>query len=346
MAKDEIKIIIVDDEEVVRDSLSAWFSEDGYTVETAESGKAALEIMANTQFDIGLFDIKMPGMDGLELQKKINQVAPDLTVIIMTAYASVQTAVEALKEGAYDYILKPFDPDQLAVLIRNAVERKELVKSHKSLTAKVDEEEAKSPLIGESSIMKSIMELVNKVAQTDSTVLIYGESGTGKELLARSIHARSPRRLLPLVTVNCGALPEGVLESELFGHEKGAFTGAQYRRKGRFELADGGTIFLDEIGDIGAKTQSDLLRVLEEKKITRVGGNKELDVDFRIISATNKDLRQLVEDGDFRKDLYYRLNVFTINVPPLRERVEDILVLAHYFVEKFNKAMGDRKSVV
>ena len=342
MIEKNIRILVVDDEAVVRNSLCTWFEEDGYEVETAESGHAAIQLLEKSSFDIGLLDIKMPGMDGLELQRKISKINSDMTVVIMTAYASVQTAVEALKEGAYDYILKPFDPEQLAVLVRNAVERKALVNASRQLERRVDEEEAESRIIGTSDTMHHILSLVDKVAATDSTVLILGESGTGKELIARNIHARSKRRLMPLITVNCGALPEGILESELFGHEKGAFTGAQYRRKGRFELADGGTIFLDEIGDIGPKTQSDLLRVLEEKKITRVGGSAEIEVDFRVVAATNRDIGSSVEQETFRRDLYYRLNVFTIHIPPLRERVEDIMPLAYHFLEEFNAAMGKR----
>lgn len=342
MPENDFRILIVDDEAVVRDSLKSWFVDDGYTVDTAEGGKAALSLAERQNYDLALLDIKMPGMDGIELQKRLRKAQPELTVIIMTAYASVNTAIEALKDGAYDYILKPFDPDQLAALVRNVSERQTLTKASKQLERRVDEEGSEIQLIGESKEIEDIHGLIEKVAPTDSTVLILGESGTGKELIARAIHNRSHRRLMPLVTVNCGALPEGVLESELFGHEKGAFTGAQARRKGRFELADGGTIFLDEIGDIGPKTQSDLLRVLEEKKVTRVGGTESFDVDFRVVAATNRDLRAMVDDDSFRRDLFYRLNVFTINIPPLRDRTEDILPLARHFVAKLNAAMGKR----
>jgi DNA-binding NtrC family response regulator len=342
MDSEKIRILVVDDELVVRESLSSWFEEEGYEVGMAESGKEALQKMQQGKWDIGLLDIKMPGMDGLELQRKIKEIDPSVQLIIMTAYASVQTAVEALKSGAYDYIVKPFDPDQLAHLVRNATEHKRLSADSERLKRKVEEEDSESPVIGESPQMRHVMELVRQVARTDSTVLILGESGTGKELIARSIHAQSTRRYMPIVTVNCGALPEGILESELFGHEKGAFTGAQYKRKGKFELADGGTIFLDEIGDIGPKTQSDLLRVLEEKKITRVGGSNEIEVDFRVIAATNRDLDAHVKEGKFRQDLYYRLNVFSIDLPPLRERIEDILPIARHFLERFNAAMGRR----
>jgi DNA-binding NtrC family response regulator len=342
MASGNIRILVVDDEPVVRDSLSSWFEDEGYEVGSAESAKEALKRFQDGVWDVALLDIKMPGMDGLELQKKIHEIDSNVTIIIMTAYASVQTAVDALKAGAYDYIVKPFDPDQLAHVIRNATEHKQLVKESEQLRRRLDEEAKEHNIVGESPQMRRVMELVRQVARTDSTVLIRGESGTGKELIARSIHAHSRRRYMPIVTVNCGALPEGILESELFGHEKGAFTGAQYKRKGKFEMADGGTIFLDEIGDIGPKTQSDLLRVLEEKKITRVGGNQEIAVDFRVIAATNRDLEQCVKEGVFRQDLYYRLNVFSIDVPPLRDRPEDILPLAGHFLQKFNAAMGKR----
>ncbi|HUX05702.1 MAG TPA: sigma-54 dependent transcriptional regulator [Acidobacteriota bacterium] len=340
MESGEIRILVVDDEMVVRDSLASWFEEEGYEVGTAASGKEALQRMQEGSWDIGLLDIKMPGMDGLELQRKMKEIDPAVQIIIMTAYASVQTAVDALKDGAYDYIVKPFDPDQLVHIIRNATEHKKLSADSERLRRKVDEETEEQTVIGESAQMRRVMELVRQVARTDSTVLILGESGTGKELIARAIHNHSPRRYMPIVTVNCGALPEGILESELFGHEKGAFTGAQYKRKGKFELADGGTIFLDEISDISSKTQSDLLRVLEEKKITRVGGNREIVVDFRVIAATNRDLAGSVKEGRFRQDLYYRLNVFSIELAPLRERPEDILPIARHFLKKFNLAMG------
>ncbi len=342
MESGNIRILVVDDELVVRDSLSSWFEEEGYEVGTADGGKLALQRMQEGSWDIGLLDIKMPGMDGLELQRKMKEIDPGIQIIIMTAYASVQTAVDALKDGAYDYIVKPFDPDKLVHVIRNATEHKQLATDSEHLRRRVDEEAEEHSVIGESPQMRKVMELVRQVARTDSTVLILGESGTGKELIARAIHNQSARRYMPIVTVNCGALPEGILESELFGHEKGAFTGAQYKRKGKFELADGGTIFLDEIGDIGPKTQSDLLRVLEEKKITRVGGNREIEVDFRVIAATNRNLSEYVEEGKFRQDLYYRLNVFSIEIPPLRERTGDILPIARHFLEKYNAAMGRR----
>lgn len=338
--KDEVGILIVDDEPIVRESLGSWFREEGFGVEIAQSGREALEKLTQGQWDIYLLDIKMPGMDGLELQRKIREINPGAAIIIMTAYASVDTAVEAMKQGAYDYIVKPFDPENLQLLVRNAVERKRLVSENVQLREKIDEMSRFHEIIGASPAMQRVLEQVHLVSQSDTNVLIRGASGTGKELIARAIHASSSRRYMAIVVVNCGALSEGVLESELFGHEKGAFTGASYRRKGKLEMADGGTLFLDEIGDISLKTQVDLLRVLEERKICRVGGNTMIPVDFRLIAATNRDLEAMISDGRFREDLYYRLNVFSIAVPPLRERREDIPPLAEHFLNKFVHSMN------
>jgi DNA-binding NtrC family response regulator len=338
--ENDTRILIVDDETIVRESLGSWFREEGYSVDVAASAREALEKLSIKGWDIFLLDIRMPGMDGLELQRKIKQSHPDSTIIIMTAYASVESAVEAMKQGAYDYIVKPFDPDDLEHLVRNAIERKHLVSENIQLRSKIDEINLFHEVVGKSSAMGRVLEQVAMVSASDTTALIRGESGTGKELVARAIHANSPRRYLPIVVVNCGALSEGVLESELFGHEKGAFTGAHYRRKGKFEMADGGTLFLDEIGDINLKTQVDLLRVLEEKKITRVGGNAEISVDFRLIAATNKNLEAMCADGKFREDLYYRVNVFSIAIPPLRERREDVPALAEHFVRRFAQSMN------
>jgi DNA-binding NtrC family response regulator len=335
-----IRILIVDDEAIVRESLGNWFRESGYTVDVAASGREALQKLAEATYDIFLVDIKMPGMDGLQLQRRIREIAPEAALIIMTAYASVETAVEAMKQGAYDYIVKPFDPDQLEHIIRNAVERKQLVAENVRLRERIHEMTLVHEIIGRSPAIQRVLEQIRLVAPSETTVLIRGESGTGKELVARAIHANSPRRYMPIVIVNCGALAEGVIESELFGHEKGAFTGAHYRRKGKFELADGGTLFLDEIGDISVKTQVDLLRVLEEKTIYRVGGNTAIPVDFRLIVATNKDLEAMVAEGKFREDLYYRINVFSIILPPLRERREDIPLLAEHFLKKFAQSMN------
>ena len=336
----KISILIVDDEASVRDSLYSWFLEDGYIVECAENAKKALLLIETRKFDIVLADIKMPGMDGLEMQRRIKSLHNDTIVIIMTAFASVDTAVRALKDGAYDYITKPFDPDDLSHLIRNATKQIALQTENEVLKEKVTTLENVEDLIGNSSAMKKVFKEVESVAQSNSSVIITGESGTGKELIARAIHSNSPRKYFPLVSVHCGALTESLLESELFGHEKGAFTGAMYNRKGRFEMADGGTIFLDEIATISGKMQIELLRVLESKTFIRVGGNKEISSDFRVICATNRDLKKMVDIGTFREDLFYRLNVVNILVPPLRERTEDIPLLVDYFIRKYCSSMS------
>jgi DNA-binding NtrC family response regulator len=335
-----ISILIVDDEESVRDSLFNWFTDDGYQVACAENAKKALSLLDEREFDIVLADIKMPGMDGMELHQRIKTLAREPVVIIMTAFASVDTAVQALKNGAFDYVTKPFDPDDLSHLIRNAATqvalRKENMDLKEKLTSLVDVED----IIGESQALHKVLEEVERVAQSNSSVIITGESGTGKELVARAIHSNSPRKYFPLISVHCGALSESLLESELFGHEKGAFTGAAFNRKGRFEMADGGTIFLDEIGTISPKMQVELLRVLESKTFVRVGGNREIRSDFRVICATNRDLKELVDKGTFREDLYYRLNVVNIRIPPLRERREDIPMLVHHFIRKYCISMS------
>jgi DNA-binding NtrC family response regulator len=339
MAK-KISILIVDDEESVRDSLYNWFIEDGYRVECAENAKKALVILESGDFDIILADIKMPGMDGLEMLRRIKLLKTDSIVIVMTAFATVDTAVQALKDGAFDYVTKPFDPDDLSHLIRNASKQINLAEENETLKKKVVSLENVEDLIGKSEAMKMVLKDIESVAQSSSSVVITGESGTGKELVARAIHSNSPRKFFPLVSVHCGALTESLLESELFGHEKGAFTGAMYNRKGRFEMADNGTIFLDEIATISTKMQIDLLRVLESKKFVRVGGNKEISSDFRVICATNRDLKSMVEKGTFREDLYYRLNVVNIYVPPLRERIDDIPLLVDYFIKKYCTSMN------
>jgi DNA-binding NtrC family response regulator len=337
---EEIGILIVDDEASVRDSLYQWFKADGYRVDTADDANNALKKLQEHPWDIILLDIKMPGMDGIELQHRIKQIDQNIVTIIITAYAAVDTAIQALKDGAFDYVTKPIDPDDLSRLIRNAVEKRRLVTENLQLRQQIAELLPPDEVVGESPAMKKVMEMVNTVAKTDSTVMILGESGTGKELIARAIHSRSSRRYFPIITINCGAYPEGLLESELFGHEKGSFTGAMYRRMGKLEMADKGTLFLDEIGNISEKMQMDLLRVIETKKFTRLGGDKTLDVDFRVISATNKDLEKAIKEGSFREDLYYRLNVFSIVLPPLRERRTDIPLIAKYFLTKYAQSMN------
>jgi DNA-binding NtrC family response regulator len=333
-------LLVVDDEQVVRDSLSKWFREDGFVVGTAANAAEALQQLQGRKWDILLLDIKMPGMDGMELQQRIKEIDSSATIIFITAHATVDTAVKALKEGAFDYVTKPVDPDYLSHLVTNALKQRSLTNENLKLKEQITEFSKADDIVGDSAQMQKVYELIQTVAKTDTTVMIRGESGTGKELIARAIHSNSSRRYFPIVAVNCGAMAEGVLESELFGHERGAFTGAQYRRKGKLELSDGGTLFLDEIGNIDMKTQMDLLRVIETKQFARVGGNDIIKVDFRVICATNKDLEKAVADGTFREDLYYRLNVFSVFIPPLRERKGDIPVLANYFVQKYNRAMG------
>jgi DNA-binding NtrC family response regulator len=335
------KLLIVDDEFSVRDSLGRWFREEGYEVATADGASEAMTLLNKGPWDAALLDIKMRGTDGIELQRRIHEADPEIAVIIMTGYATVETAIEAMKNGAFDYLKKPLDPDEVTVKVQKAISqrqtKKEVVRLQDTLT-----EITHPDLIGQSSAMQKIFGAIETVAPTDATVLITGESGTGKELVARAIHSNSPRRFHPMVTIHCGALTETLLESELFGHEKGAFTGAQYRKKGKFEVAEGGTVFLDEIGDISLKTQTDLLRVLQEREIVRVGGNQNIKVDFRCVAATNKNLERLIEEGHFRPDLFYRLNVFHIELPPVRERKDDIPLLVNHFVAKFSQQMNKR----
>jgi DNA-binding NtrC family response regulator len=335
-------ILVVDDELSVRDSLASWFRKDGYAVEAAENATEALRLLQGRSFDVALLDIKMPGMDGMELQEHIHRIHPDLAIIMITAFASVETAVQALKQGAFDYVTKPIDPDELSHLIQRALEQRRLAAENTQLKETLDELVAVDTIVGESPQIKKVLELVQLVAKTEATVLIRGESGTGKELIARAIHANSPRRYFPIVPVNCGALPETLLESELFGHERGAFTGAQYRRKGKIEMSDGGTLFLDEVGAIPAKMQVDLLRVLEAREVTRLGASRPIQVDFRVICATNEDLEKAVEEGRFREDFYYRINVFSIEAPPLRAHRSDIPLLAEHFRERLARQMDKR----
>ena len=335
-------LLVVDDELIVRDSLDKWFREEGYDVTVADSAQDALTKMAAKHFDLALVDIKMPGTDGVELQRRMHEIDAEMLVIIMTGYASVETAVAALKNGAYDYVSKPFDPDDIAHSVHNALSHKRAEQENARLRETVASVVRPQEIVGQSPAMIRVFEAIQTVGPTDATVLITGESGTGKELCARAIHAASPRHYNPLVVIHCGALAETLLESELFGHEKGAFTGAQYRKKGSFEVAEGGSIFLDEIGDISLKTQTDLLRVLQEREITRVGSTHPIQVDFRCIAATNKKLEQLIQDGRFRPDLFYRLNVFQIQLPPLRDRKGDIPILVEHFVRKFSASMNKR----
>jgi DNA-binding NtrC family response regulator len=336
----KIGILIVDDEQIVRESLTKWFLQDGYRVEAAENANEALKKMEKGPWHVIILDIKMPGMSGMELLKRLRAIDKASQIIMATAFASVETAVQALKDGAFDYVTKPIDPDHLSHLVSNAIQRTKLQDENTRLRQQISELCGVNEIVGEGPQIKRVIDLALTVAQTDTTVMIRGESGTGKELIARTIHANSARKYFPIITVNCGAVAESLLESELFGHERGAFTGAQHRRKGKFEMADGGTIFLDEIGTISPKMQVELLRVIEAKQFTRVGGNESISSDFRVICATNRNLEAAIKDGSFREDLYYRLNVFSISIPPLRERRMDIPLMAQFFVEKYAAAMN------
>jgi DNA-binding NtrC family response regulator len=333
-------ILVVDDEQIMRDSLSAWLTEDGFDVISFDSGKKAVEAIQKTQFDVVLVDLKMPDYDGIEVLRHTKMHQPQTSVIIITAYATVDSAIEAMKAGANDYITKPFNPEEVSLIIHNLISHQNLLRENIYLRKKLKSRYNHHNIISKSHAMEHVFDLISTVADTRSTVLIQGDSGTGKELIARAIHDSSKRQNMPFISVSCAALVETLLESELFGHEKGAFTDAKYQKKGKFELADTGTLFLDEIGDITPKLQMSLLRVLQEKEFTRVGGEKTFRVDVRVIAATNKDLARAVREGAFRDDLYYRINVITINIPPLRERIEDIPLLVDHFIEKFNYENG------
>jgi two-component system, NtrC family, response regulator AtoC len=334
MALPTPRILIVDDEEIVRESLSDWLAKDGFQVTTAPDGPAALRELSDGQWSIALVDLKMPVMDGLQVLEAARKIHPDIAVVMITAYATVETAVKAIKLGAADYIVKPFDPEELTLMVRRILQQQAVVSENSALRKALRREFQFHDIVSRSPAMHRALDLARAAAQTASTVLVLGESGTGKELLARAIHAESPRSAGPFVAVSCAALPDTLLESELFGHEKGAFTGAVARRRGNFESADGGTIFLDEIGDISQKLQLDLLRVLETRKFCRVGGNEPVEADVRVIAATNRDLTKAVKDGEFREDLFYRLNVIPITLPPLRERREDIPLLVDCLLER------------
>jgi DNA-binding NtrC family response regulator len=336
------RILIVDDEFSVRDSLDHWFRKDGYDVQTATDASTATQAMQSNEFDVVLLDVRLPGMDGIRLLEQIRRAAPTSIVIMITAYASVDTAVRALKLGAADYVTKPINPEELSHVVAQALAQRRLREENQKLRGTIDEMAGDQEIIGQSPPMRKVLELIEHVAKTDATVLILGESGTGKELVARAIHAAGKRRYAPLVAVNCGGLPETLLESELFGHEKGAFTGADEARKGKIELADGGTLLLDEVGAIDPKMQVDLLRVLETREVFRLGADRPKNVDFRVVCATNDNLPQAIQEGRFREDFYYRINVFTIELPPLRARRSDIPALAQHFLNRFSRQMDNR----
>ena len=338
----DVRILVVDDELIVRESLSNYLREDGYEAIAEESGEEALRKIEAENWNMLFVDLKMPGMDGLEVLRQAKKIKEDLPVIIITAYATIDSAVQAMKDGAYDYIVKPFDPEAIALLVEKVVEHQNLVRENILLRERIEQEYQFEEIVVKSQVMQDVFEMVKNVAESDTSVLVTGESGTGKELIARAIHSNGPRRYNPFITASCGAMPEGLLESELFGHEKGAFTGALYTKRGRFELADGGTLFLDEIGEISPKTQVNLLRILDEKSFMRVGGMEQMTVDVRVVSATNRDLKKAIREGIFREDLFYRLNVVSIQLPPLRERKEDIPLLANHFLGKFRAQTNKR----
>lgn len=331
------RILIVDDEVIMRESLSGWLARDGHFVETAASGEEALEKLEQSRFDILLVDIKMEGISGLDVLRKVNDSDPDVAIVMITAYGSIATAIEAMKNGAYDYLLKPFDPNQLGVLIEKIVEHQAQVRENLYLREQFKERARFESMIGQSRPMQEVFDLIRDVAPTDATVLITGETGTGKGLAAKAIHTNSPRCEGPFVIVNCGAIPEHLMESELFGHQKGAFTDAKETKKGRLELAHGGTLFLDEIGEISMRMQIDLLRVLEDRVFYRVGGTQPIEADFRVIAATNRDLKAAIRHEIFREDLYYRLNVVSFRMPRLAERKEDVPLLAEHFLQRFTQ---------
>ena len=330
------RILIVDDEEVNREFLQELLQHEGYEVATAADGAAGLQLLEQQPVQVLLSDLRMPGMNGVDLIRQAKEFSPSTIGIIFTGYATIETAVDAIKAGAYDYINKPFRADEILVVLKRALEYQRLNRENVSLRKQLKAKYRFDNIVSDHHKMQAIFELVEKVSDSDSTVLIYGESGTGKELIARAIHYNSYRQDKPLIPINCGAIPEELLESELFGYEKGAFTGATASRTGRFELAHGGTLFLDEIGEMSPALQVKLLRVLQEREFERVGGTRTIKIDVRIIAATNKDLETMVDNQQFREDLFYRLNVIPIMLPPLRERQSDIPLLAAYFIERFN----------
>jgi two-component system response regulator PilR (NtrC family) len=334
------KILIVDDESSMRDVLQIMLKRSGYAVTVASDGEEALGQVQKEIYDLVITDLRMPKVDGLEVLKSVKSSSPDTVVLVVTAFASADSAVDAMKHGAYDYLTKPFQVDEVQLIIRNALERRRLSTENMLLKREMASQSSFAQIVGQSEALQKVFDLVRKVADSKSNVLICGESGTGKELVARAIHFNSGRSAMPFVTVNCSAVPETLLESELFGHMKGSFTGAISNKAGLFEVANGGTIFLDEIGDTSPATQVKLLRVIQEREFRRVGGTQDVKVDVRVVAATNRDLEKAVAEGSFREDLYYRLDVIPIKLPPLRMRTGDIPLLAHHFLEKFAKEGG------
>lgn len=340
MKRSKPRVLVVDDEEEIRESLQLLLASEGFSVDCVEDGNAAIARMGNELYDVALLDLMLPGRSGLEIQKDLKELDPGLPVIIITAMAVIETAVEAIRGGAYDYVTKPWSNEKLLVSVNNAVKQRKLHSENQQLRRALNERFGYSSIVGKSERMVRLLDLVTQVAASRSTVLILGESGTGKELVAKATHLRSPRAANPFVPVNSGSMPVDLLESTLFGHVKGAFTSAVAAKKGLFEVADGGTIFFDEIGTIGPETQAKLLRVIQEREFMRLGGTETIRVDVRIIAATNVDLRTLVDNGTFREDLYYRLNVITVEVPPLRDRREDIPLLVDHFIRMYGEENG------
>ena len=343
-ANTNIHVLVVDDELSVRVSLQGWLKKFGCEVDVAEDGPAALKMTDEHLYDLILLDIKMPGMSGVEALKKIKEDSPGTIVVMITAHGSVESAVESMKIGASDYLMKPFDPPQLSLLLEKTTQQRRLIDENRLLRERFENRSGFHNLIGSSEAMNGVFRMIRDVAESDSSVLLRGETGTGKELVAKAIHALSGRSFAPFVAINCGAFTENLLESELFGYEKGAFTGAQGPRKGRLEMANGGTLFLDEVAEISAKMQVDLLRVLQEKQFHRLGNPNPIPIDFRLISATHTDLEERMGKGAFRRDFYYRINVISIEIPPLRERREDIPLLAECFLDRYARETAKRFS--
>ena len=340
------KILVADDEKSMREFLEIMLKKEGYKVTLASNGEEVMKLIEKDIFDLALVDIRMPRQDGISVLKKIKSISPETVVIVMTAYASADTAIKAMKEGAYDYITKPFKIDEIKLIIQNALEKKHLQKENLLLKQVVRDRYHFENIIGQSSKMLELYDLLEKVAPTKTNILITGESGTGKELVAKAIHYNSPRKDKPFVTLNCGAIPESLIESELFGHMRGAFTDAISTKKGLFEVADEGTIFLDEISELPLMMQVKLLRVLQDREFKRVGGTEDIRVDVRILSATNKDLEGAVREKQFREDLFYRLNVIQIRIPSLRERKEDIPLLTSHFLKRYSEELGKQISQI
>ncbi|HVP37292.1 MAG TPA: sigma-54 dependent transcriptional regulator [Terriglobales bacterium] len=336
------RILVVDDEELQREMLGGFLRKEGFSVSLADSGETALKLSEDEFFEVALLDLKMPGMDGIELLSRLKEINPEIQVIVITAHGSIETAVEAMRKGAFHYVNKPMDLEELKVNLKKALENQKVLTENKYLKEQLEEKYKDLKIIGESKAIREVLSTVARVAKADSTVLIRGESGTGKELVARAVHSLSQRASQKFISLSCAAIPESLLESELFGYEKGAFTGATRRKEGRFELADSGTLFLDEIGDLSLETQVKLLRVIETQEFERLGGKETIKVNVRIISATNQDLERKIKEKSFREDLYYRLNVVSIFIPPLRERKEDILPLVEHFIQKYNQKTGKK----